>query len=99
MPFALEALWQLFDQAADVLRYLFVLAFRRVLRQHIHVCEHVEAQSGGEVFVFDAVPGDVFCRGLLLADADEEARCEALEVFDLSHLPSIAFATFSQFIA
>lgn len=99
MPFALEALWQLFDQAADVFRYLFVLAFRRSLRQHINVCGHIEGQGGGEALEFDAVPGDVFSRGFHLAEAKEEAHREGFEVFDLSHLPSIAFATFSQFIA
>ena len=96
MPFALEALWQLFDQVADVLRYLLVLAFHRSLRQHINVCGHVEGQGGGEALEFDAEFCDVFRRGILMADAEEEAHREALEVFDLSHLPSILFAISSQ---
>ena len=72
-------------EALDVLRDRFVFLRRSQFRQHVGVCEHVEAERSGERSALNAEPADVLCGRLLNAESEEVPGGEGLEVFDFLH--------------
>lgn len=73
------------DEALDVFRDRFVFLRRSQFRQHVGVCEHVEAERSGERSALNAEPADVLCGRLLNAESEEVPGGEGLEVFDFLH--------------
>lgn len=73
------------DEALDVFRDRFVFLRRSQFRQHVGVCEHVEAERSGERSALNAEPADVLCGRLLNAESEEVPGGEGLEIFDLLH--------------
>lgn len=73
-------------EALDVLRDRFVFLRRSQFRQHVGVCEHVEAERSGERSAINAEPADVFGGRILDAEPEEVPGGEGLEVFDLLHV-------------
>ena len=73
------------DEALDVFRDRFVFLRRSQFRQHVGVCEHVEAERSGERSALNAEPADVLCGRLLNAESEEVPGGEGLKVFDFLH--------------
>lgn len=73
------------DEALDVFRDRFVFLRRSQFRQHVGVCEHVEAERSGERSALNAEPADVLCGRLLNVESEEVPGGEGLEIFDFLH--------------
>lgn len=80
-----KSLRKCLDEALDVFRDRFVFLRRSQFRQHVGVCEHVEAERSGERSALNAEPADVLCGRLLNAESEEVPGGEGLEVFDFLH--------------